>query len=499
MRFYLVESNKMRTFIPVKQQVNDISEVLRSLSAQIESMQKTIDAQHATICQINRTSQCQLKEIHDLKRMLRKKEKENEELRKCLSKYEEPPKNSGNSSTPPSKESMKDEIVRRTRSLRKPSGKRAGGQAGHDGNTLELKSDPDKVVKASAEQCDGCGASLSGCDTELDYVTQIISLHELKPLVTEVRHYVSVCRACGKRVKSSSERRRSNAVVYDTSVKGLVVYLSAVQFLPYNRIASFFMEVFGLEISQGSMVNWVNEARKNAAPAIEKIKKYIKRSSVVGFDEFGCYCNKRLDWAWIAQTVYFTLVFHGRSRKGKELEKRFGDSLARMTAVTDRHSAYFALNFLDHQVCLAHLLRECQFLNELDKGQQWSKSVESLLQEAIHERNGRPQESIDTRPWLERLDRLMAENLSKLNGKFTTFKNGLLKCRDYIFNFLQNPAIPPDNNASERGIRKLKIKLKNSGCFRSDLGADAFMELHSIVETTKKHGNSPYDVILALF
>ena len=63
----------MRTFIPVKQQVNDISEVLRSLSAQIESMQKTIDAQHATICQINRTSQCQLKEIHDLKRIKRMK------------------------------------------------------------------------------------------------------------------------------------------------------------------------------------------------------------------------------------------------------------------------------------------------------------------------------------------------------------------------------------------------------------------------------------------
>ena len=90
-------------------------------------------------------------------------------------------------------------------------------------------------------------------------------------------------------------------MVYDASVKGLVVYLSVVQFLPYNRIASFLMEVFGLEISQGSMVNWVNEAKKAAAPAIEKIKEYIKRSPVVGFDESGCYCNKRLDWAWIAQ------------------------------------------------------------------------------------------------------------------------------------------------------------------------------------------------------
>lgn len=492
-------SNIIRIFVSVKQQVNDISEVLRGLSAQIESMQKTIDSQHSTICQINRNGQAQLKKIKTLERMLKKKDKENAELRKRLSKYEGPPKNSGNSNTPPSKESMKDEIVRRTKSLRKPSGKKPGGQHGHKGNTLEMTASADRIVEESAETCDACGDSLEGCGIELDYITQIISLPELKPLVTEVRHYVKVCRTCGKRVRPHTERRRSNAVVYDASVKGLVVYLSTVQFLPYNRIASFFKEVFGLEISQGSMVNWINEAQRAAEPAIEKIKEYIMQSAVVGFDESGCYCNKRLDWAWIAQTVYFTLVFHGKSRKGQELEDRFGDSLERMTAVTDRHSAYFALHFLNHQVCLAHLLRECQYLNELDKGQQWSQSVEKLLQEAIHERNEKPTESIDPQSWLDRLDKLIDENLSKLNEKFITFKNGLLKCRDYIFNFLRDPAIPPDNNASERGIRKLKIKLKNSGCFRSDLGADAFMDLHSIIETSKKHGNSPYNAILALF
>lgn len=319
MRLYLVEPEKFRIFASVKQQVNDITDALFDLSEQIKSMQKTIDSQHATICQINRTSQGQLKEIRELKRMLKKKDKENDELRKRLSKYEEPPKNSGNSSIPPSKEQRKDEIVRRTKSLRKPSGKKPGGQPGHDGNTLELTGSADSVVEESADICDACGDSLEGCDMELDYITQIISLPELKPLITEVRHYVKVCRACGKRVKSHTERRRSNAVVYDASVKGLVVYLSTVQFLPYNRIASFFKEVFGLEISQGSMVNWINEAKRSAEPAIEKIKKYIMQSSVVGFDESGCYCNKRLDWAWIAQTVFFTLVFHSKSRKGQEL------------------------------------------------------------------------------------------------------------------------------------------------------------------------------------
>ena len=483
----------------MKEKVTDISDAISSLAKQIESMQKTIDSQHSTICQINRTSQGQLKEIRDLKRLLKKERRENEELRKRLSKYEEPPRNSGNSSTPPTKENMKDEIIRRTKSLRKPTGKKPGGQYGHKGSTLGLCGNPDSVTDNNPDVCDKCGDSLDDCEMVLDYVTQIISLPELKPLITQVNHYVKICRACGNRVKPSTERRRSNAVVYDASVKGLVVYLSVVQFLPFNRIALFFKEVFGLNISQGSMVNWVNEAKKAAEPAIEKIKEYIMQSAVVGFDESGCYCNKRLDWAWIAQTVYFTLLFHGRSRKGQELEDRFGDSLERMTAVTDRHSAYFALHFLNHQVCLAHLLRECQYLNELDKDQEWSKSVESLLQEAIHERNQKPAESMEPQPWLERLDKLIDENLSKLNEKFTTFKNGLLKCRDYIFNFLKDPAIPPDNNASERGIRKLKIKLKNSGCFRSDLGADAFMDLHSIVETTKKQGNSPYNAILALF
>lgn len=495
----MYKSDKFCIFVVVKQQVTDISEALRGLSKQIESMQKTIDSQHATLCNTDRLCERHLAEIRSLKKLLKEKDREIARLTRLLSKYEEPPKNSGNSSTPPSKESMKEEIIRRTKSLRKSTGRKPGGQTGHQGGTLELVETPDSVVNKSPDTCDACGDKLDDCEEELDYISQIISLPELKPVITEVRHYVKVCKTCGHRVKFNSEHRRSNAVVYDASVKGLVVYLSSVQFLSYSRIEAFFKEVFGLEISQGSMVNWVNEAKKAAAPAIERIKEYIMTSSVVGFDESGFYCNKQLDWAWIAQTVYFTFVFHGKSRKGKELEDRFGDALERMTAVTDRHSAYFALNFLDHQICLAHLLRECQYLNELDTEQEWSKSVEQLLREAIHKRNQSPCESIDPLPWKERLDRLLEQNLSMLNQKFETFRKGLTLYKDYVFNFLKNPAIPPDNNASERGIRKLKIKLKNAGCFRSDLGADAFLDLHSIVETTKKHGNSPFKALLALF
>ena len=477
----------------MNQKVTDISETLQAMAEEMRLMRETIDSQHADICQLNRN-------IDRLNADLRKRDKEIQDLKDRLAKYEAPDKNSGNSSTPPSKENMKAEAIRRTKTLRKPTGRKPGGQQGHEGSTLKMTQAPDETEDIAANYCTKCGASLEDCERILDYVTQVVSIPDMKPVVKEIRHYITVCKLCGERIQSHAPRRRgSNAVVYDATVKSLVVYLSVVLFLPYGRIGNFFKEVFGLDISQGSFVNWVNEARKNAAPAIEKIRECIMKSAVVGFDESGLYCNKKLDWAWIAQTVYFTLLFHGSGRSHKELESRFGNSLERMVAVTDRHSAYFTLNFLNHQVCVAHLLRELQYLNELDKEQQWSRNVESLLQQAVHERNENPQAVIDKQPWLTKLDRLLTENLEHMAEQFGKLKNGLIRCRDYIFNFLENPAIPPDNNASERGIRKVKIKMKNSGTFRSDKGADAFLDLLSIVETTKKHNNSPYAAIRALF
>ena len=170
-----------------------------------------------------------------------------------------------------------------------------------------------------------------------------------------------------------------------------------------------------------------------------------------------------------------------------------------MTAVTDRHSAYFALHFLNHQVCLAHLLRELQYMSELNTKQNWSGKITDLFREAIHERNTNPSTVIPKTSWTERLGSLLKINVSSLGKKFETFKKGLIKCRDYIFNFLEDPLIQSDNNGSERGIRKLKMKSKNSCTFRSDLGADAFLELHSIVETAKKHDQTPFNAIQALF
>ena len=477
-------SDKIAIFISVKQQVNDIAAALRSLTSQLELMQRTIDSQHAEICTLN----------HNVDRLL----KENRELRKRLEKYEKPPKDSGNSSTPPSKEPIKSEVERRTRSLRKKSDKAVGGQPGHEGTTRKMVETPDEIENIASQFCSGCGRDLSDVEGELDYVMQEIDLPPITPIYRERRFYKKVC-ACGCCNRDYAPRRRGgNSITFGRNIRAVATYLSVVQCMPYERLQSLFETMFNVRISQGTLANIVREMLDKSRPAIDLMERLIKESAVVGFDESGCYVNGRLNWSWIAQTTYLTLVFRGTGRGAKVLEERFGDSLKNMTAVTDRHSAYFAIDFLDNQICLAHLLRNLEYLNDIDKEQTWATEVQELLREAIHLRNEKPSDIIPKDGWLTRLDNLLKRNLDSLRKEFNELKRGIIRCRDYIFNFLENPDIPSDNNASERGIRKLKVKQKISGCFRSDTGADAFHALHSIADTAWKNGQSPLDAILAL-
>lgn len=458
---------------------------------EVHLLRQSNESQYNLICQLNRNSEAQLKEIRSLR-------KENAELRERLSKYEQPCKDSNNSSTPPSKEGIKSEAKRRTKSLRRKSDKPVGGQKGHQGHTRDMVENADEIIEHVSNYCIQCGRDLSDVDAVAEYTTQEIDTPLVQPIIREHRHYSKVC-TCGCLNRSYASRNKGgNAVTFGKNIQALVVYYNVVQCVPYERLQSMLKTVFGIEMSQGTISNIIQEAKKKAEPAIALIKEHISNSPVVGFDESGCYCENRLDWSWIAQTAYSTLVFRAGGRSEQVLENMFGEALKNMTAVTDRHSAYFALNFAGHQICLAHILRQVQYLNELDDKQQWSAELQALLREAIHERNQNPDKVIDTTPWLMRLDNILKQSVEHLKDEFRRLKNGLIKCRDYIFKFLENPAIPPDNNASERGIRKLKIKQKISGTFRSDHGADAFMTLHSITDTAWKNKQSPLGAILAL-
>jgi transposase len=61
--------------------------------------------------------------------------------------------------------------------------------------------------------------------------------------------------------------------------------------------------------------------------------------------------------------------------------------------------------------------------------------------------------------------------------------------------FVNNFAVPFDNNQAERDCRNIKTKTKVSGCFRSLVGAENYLKIMSYVGTAKKRGLSGFEAI----
>ena len=66
-----------------------------------------------------------------------------------------------NSSRPPSSEGLDKPPPRR--SLRKRSGRKPGGQGGHEGSTLAQVARPDRELRPEPPCCGRCGAGLAAC------------------------------------------------------------------------------------------------------------------------------------------------------------------------------------------------------------------------------------------------------------------------------------------------------------------------------------------------
>jgi len=467
--------------VMVNQLLNRVDGLENRLAKSEEENLKLIDTNIDLSTNIDKLSTAYVELERKLKvseKRVVKLEKENEYLRNKLHR-----KNSRNSSIPPSK----DENRRpKNYSLREKSGKKIGGQKGHKGTTLDFCATPTQVINHLPAVCNNCGHQLS---SELILVQrkQIIDIPPIVPDIIEHRTFSQRCKCghCSVASFPKEIRKIKTPISYGSGVEAMISYLSVRQFIPIKRIEELLYQVFGLKITAGTICNKLAKTSDKLLKFYTWIHRQITKSRVVGCDETGCRVNGKKGWIWTWQNDFFTYLAYSPNRGEQTIKDRFPKGLPNSIIVHDCYNAQFKINCKGHQLCTAHLLRELNFF--IEQGDKWSIKFKQQLKEALKllkkiKANPTKNYRRTINKIYKAVDKLLIGS-KKHKGKLESFKDRMRKRRKSLFRFLEDPTIPPDNNGSERAIRNVKVKTKVSGMFKTDLGADQFAVIRSVVDT----------------
>jgi transposase len=416
-------------------------------------------------------------------------------------------KDSRNSSKPPSSDGM----GRKTKSLRTKSGKRPGGQLGHRGETLRLVATPDDVVAHRPAACAHCQTPLQGAPVVLRERRQVQDLPPWRLRVTEHQALHLRCPACGRVSAGAFPAEAPSRAQYGPRLRALAVYLVEAQLVPFGRTQQVLADLLGVRLARGSVVGWVQQAARTLEPVEAQIKAALVRAAVLHNDETGVRRGGTLAWAHVASTSRLThYAIH--PKRGAEATDAIGILPDfRGVSLHDGWTGYRAYTACRHALCNVHHLRELTFLEEAYH-QAWAGELKALLRQMrtvaqqARAQGLRQVPTIQCAPLLARYRELLAVGLAANPPPATPRRPGqrgrlaqsparnllerLVLGQDQVLAFLDDLAIPFDNNQAERDLRALKVQQKVSGCFRSDAGADAFARLRSYLATLRKQSHA---------
>ena len=226
------------------------------------------------------------------------------------------------------------------------------------------------------------------------------------------------------------------------------------------------------------------------------IRTRLLAGSVLQSDETSVRVGKRNWWLWTfhhGQDCCFVI----RASRGKDVVAEFLGDVRPAFWVSDRFGAQLGWASSDHQVCLAHLIRDAQYA--VDAGDiTFAPRLCTLLQRACAIGRRRPALADATlRTYRYKLDAEL-DALLRIIPTHTAgdkLQQAIEGCRRFLFTFLANRAIPPTNNGSERALRPCVVFRKVTNCFRSEWAAHLYADIRSVVETARRRAIGVLDAI----
>ncbi|MDE2111515.1 MAG: IS66 family transposase [Alphaproteobacteria bacterium] len=396
-----------------------------------------------------------------------------------------PPKTPDNSSTPPSHG-------------HKPSGEASNKPKGqvHAGAHRPLHPNPTSKREVMATQCQHCTADVSGVVQTAVQSYDRIEIPEIKPDVTRVTLQGGICPCCAKRFKAAPPQGLEPGSPFGPNLRAFAIYLRASHAVSFERLARLMSDLLGLQISEGALVNILDDSRKAFAEQTSLIRARLLCGSTLQSDETGMRVGKRTWWTWVFHHDKDCCFIAAPSR-GKTVVEAFLGGTRPDYWVSDRLAAQMGWATKEHQVCLAHLLRDVQYA--IDAGDNlFAPPLAKLLRRACA--IGRRREKLadaTLRSYAVKLDNRLNEllRIAPQGNEGEKLQRMIKKWRLHLFVFVTNRNLPPTNNGSERAIRPCVIFRKVTNCFRSEWGAKLYADIRSVLETARRRAIDPLTAI----
>ena len=360
-------------------------------------------------------------------------------------------------------------------------------------------------LEPNARCCPKCGAEYHAAGSEDSEVLEI-EVRAHRRVIKRQRYHCSCgCAGAPRVVTAPAPSRLIPKGILGVSIWVQVLLDKYRHHRPTYRLLED-LSTHGLQLAQGT----VTDGLKRLAPLFAPLREALIGRNLLGdhwhADETGWYVFEATDeeagqrwclWVfWCREAVVFTL---DRTRSARVPKEHFAGVAGGIVSV-DRYSSYKRLakdTPLELQYCWVHVRRDFIGVAEKwDEHREWGEQWQDLIGELFHLNAVRLQVRSDSVQWAaadgalraavtamaQRLERELAQpHLPQVRKKvLTSLRNhwsGLIR-------FVDQPAIPMDNNQAERALRGPVVGRKNyygSGAtWSGELTATLFSLFHTL-------------------
>jgi len=411
-----------------------------------------------------------------------------EQLIELVLRLQRPEKTSRNSSKPPS-----------TDKKAKREGSRPGGaKPGHQAHNRPLAEHPDEFRDWRPEVCEQCGGRF-GPDAAEDLIGEYdeIEIPSVKPYIVRHRRYACRCGNCGLTAEAPPPPI-AGKTPFGPRIHALAIYYKTFQALSYERLRFMFRDAFGLQVSEGALMNMFARSRPRFTCEADKARHGLRGAKVVASDETGVRIEGTNSYQWVFHCKDAVVHQPDYSRAARVVDEVMGGHVPEVW-ISDRYSAQQS-HGRRHQTCLAHLARDTAFALEhgSDDLPLWFKLWFDSAFDLARTITDRADSTIAAKK--RQLEKRLSDLLSVKTGCTLAqeLQAKIARARHQLLTFCDYPGeVEATNNGSERKLRPCVIQRKVTNGYRAMWAAKAEADVRTTVDTARLNGAATFDVIAA--